>query len=355
MATSLTANSPFLAGVIEGFYGRPWPQAARIAYARFLSRLGLNTYLYCPKGDSVLRRGWRERWTDSQWQLMREVGEAYSEHALYWGVGLSPFELYRHYGAQERAALKGKIEYLAGLEAPLFALLFDDMPGDIDNLAERQAEIVSDVLHWMPGVRLIVCPTYYSFDPVLEKVFGAMADDYWPVLGQTLPDAVEVFWTGNKVCSDRITAADIDAITDRLGRSVTLWDNYPVNDSAARCQHLYTHPLADRDPLDAAGAAGHLCNPMNQAYLSLPALFGLAGLYGKVPENDLIEGLLGPSFWAQFARDAVRFEAQGLGQLSTASTDDLVEKYSRFDEPAARELVGWLRGEYAFDPACLTD
>ena len=43
---------------------------------------------------------------------------------------------------------------------------------DLDLLAQRQADIVADVCRWLPGVRILVCPTYYSFDPVLEKYFG---------------------------------------------------------------------------------------------------------------------------------------------------------------------------------------
>ena len=32
----------------------------------------------------------------------------------------------------------------------------------------------------------------------------------------------------------------------------------------------------------------------------------------------------------------------------------MVEQYDAFEDPAAREIASWLRGEYAFDPACLT-
>ena len=56
----MDASGVFLTGIIEGFYGRSWPWAARQDYSRFLSDLGLNTYLYCPKGDAYLRKRWRD-------------------------------------------------------------------------------------------------------------------------------------------------------------------------------------------------------------------------------------------------------------------------------------------------------
>jgi hypothetical protein len=350
----MSQNLPFLAGVIEGFYGKAWSQGDREAYAGYLARLGLNTYIYCPKSDAVLRKQWRDRWDAAFLRELQALGKSYRSRGLYWGVGLSPFALYRNYCPQERAALREKLAYLAELDAPLLALLFDDMPGDLDDLAGRQAEIVRDVCDWLPGVRILVCPTYYSYDPVLEKVFGPRATDYWTSLGASLPSEVEIFWTGNAVCSASVTPDDLQAIRAELGRPVVLWDNYPVNDSAQRCQHLYTSALADREGLGPY-LAGHLCNPMNQAHLSLPALTGLARLYGKPPEETELAAQLGEAFWARYGIDARRFEEGGLVALESAERESLAAEYACLPGPAAGEVARWLRGEYTFDPACLTD
>ena len=40
-----------LRGVVEGYYGRPWPHAARRDVIRFLGTHGLNTFVYAPKND----------------------------------------------------------------------------------------------------------------------------------------------------------------------------------------------------------------------------------------------------------------------------------------------------------------
>jgi len=351
--------APFLAGVVEGFYGRPWDHRDRLAYAGLLRDWGLNCCIYAPKGDAYLRRRWRERWPREQWLELTELAARYAAHGLYWGVGLSPFALYQAYHAHARRQLREKIARLQELESPVLAVLFDDMPGGLDNLAGRQAEIVADICHWAPGVRVIACPTYYSFDPVLERHFGAMPLGYWGDLGRELPPGVDVFWTGNQVCSDAVQVADIEAISQHLGvgRGVVLWDNYPVNDGARRSRYLYTQPLAERPPALRAKLAGHLCNPMNQAVLSLPGLSGLAQLYasGVLDSVGLLKRVIGEATWEQLQRDGARFQQSGLDGMTAPEQARLVATYNRLPGQAAREVVGWLRGEYEFDPTCLTD
>lgn len=346
----------FLAGIVEGYYGRAWSAETRLAYASYLSRAGLNACIYCPKSDPFLRKQWQHDWPAREWQQLISLSAAYREESVFWGVGLSPFELYRHYGSVEREQLKRKVGRLAELDAPLLAVLFDDMPGALASLAVRQAEIVADVVAWLPGVRILVCPTYYSFDPVLEQHFGAMPTAYWSDLGANLPPAVDIFWTGNKVCADSIAAADLEPICAQLGRPVVLWDNYPVNDGASRSNFLYCSKLAGREAFSPELVAGHFCNPMNQALLSLPALTGLADLYGREPAGeDWLAELIGDATWTRLQRDREAFEQLGLTGLGPVRREELQNIYRKLPGPAAHEVASWLAGEYAFDPACLTD
>jgi len=245
-------RSSFLKGVIEGFYGRPWSFETRLAYADFLPRLGLDTYLYCPKADHFLRKCWHQPWPEIEFQQLVALSKAYRERSLQFGVGLSPFALYENYNAKQRSALQRKVAEINTLDAPLLAVLFDDMPGEMTALASRQGEIIADIQSWSNAQRILVCPTYYSFDPVLEKYFGTMPEGYWQQLGRELPDSVDIFWTGNKVCSDSVSVVDIERIQKQLGRPVVLWDNYPVNDGAARSNFLYGSKLDNREPLAMA-------------------------------------------------------------------------------------------------------
>ncbi|MEZ5503072.1 MAG: beta-N-acetylglucosaminidase domain-containing protein [Halioglobus sp.] len=344
-----------MCGIIEGYYGCSWSFETRRAYADYLAEAGLNACIYCPKGDALLRRRWRERWPDARWSEMVQLASQYARCGINWGVGLSPVELYRDYGALQQQQLQAKIEYLGELGAPVLAVLFDDMPGDLDALAYRQAEIVADISRWAPGVRLLVCPTYYSFDPVLEQYFGSMPDDYWPQLGRQLPADVDIFWTGNRVCSESIQVGDIERIVRYIGRPITLWDNYPVNDGATRSNFLYTSALTARSPALRPFIRGHYCNPMNQGLLSLPALCGLAALYGNPNFGEKnLSRILGPGTWDKLSRDKFLFEHEGLSGLGEARCKQLAREYEELPGPAAVEVAQWLQGRYSFDPACLT-
>ena len=103
---------------------------------------------------------------------------------------------------------------------------------------------------------------------------------------------------------------------------------------------------------------GHLCNPMNQAYLSMLPVKGLAGLYGQPDagsNKEWAETLFGTDLAHALLQDLGRFQDEGLDGLSEDDRQQLADRYASFDHPAAGEVAGWLRGEYAFDPACLTD
>lgn len=356
----MSASEGFLTGVIEGFYGTAWSQETRLAYAGFLAALGLNTSLYCPKSDVFLRKQWQQHWPKGEWLNLCALSRAYRQAGINWGVGLSPFELYRNYGACQKEQLRAKVTAIAELDAPLLAVLFDDMPGDLDALASRQAEIVSDIAEWLPETRLLTCPTYYSFDPVLEKFFGRMPADYWVQLGRELPTGVDIFWTGNRVCSESVRCEDIAQITAQLGRSVMLWDNYPVNDGAVRSKYLYSSRLSGRELPEPGMLSGHLCNAMNQGMLSLPALAGLADLYGSgqaggAVDDACLQQLIGGRTWQQLQLDRDRFEQVGLDGMDMPTRRELACLYEQLGEAAAREVAAWLRGDYSFDPACLTD
>ncbi len=341
-----------LRGVIEGFYGREWSWASRRDCADFLASLDLNAYIYCPKGDAFLRKRWREPWPADTARELGQLAEHYSGLGLAWGVGLSPFALYQDYSTEARAALKERLRQIDALGGSVLAILFDDMPGDCPDLAARQCEIVADVRAWSTASQLLVCPTYYSTDPVLEQHFGRRPEGYWGELGAGLPGDIDVFWTGNLVCSDSIVPADLAAISAELGRPPVLWDNYPVNDGARASRFLHLEPLPNRDAGLATAVRGHFCNPMNQAGLSRLPLSGLGTLYGSGERG--LEDYYTPELAGLLSRDMALFQDVGLDGIGAERARELAAEYAQIADPAAREVSAWLREEYRFDPACLT-
>jgi len=348
----------FLSGVVEGFYGKPWSWALRRRYAHYLSELGLNTYLYCPKSDGYLRRNWSQPWPTEIFRQLGDVANSCRQAGINFGVGLSPYALYQHYGNKQQDCLRAKLTELSRLQPAILAVLFDDMPGDHQQLADIQGRIITDIRRWCDIPRIIMCPTYYSFDPVLERHFGDRPKRYWSCLGAALPEGVDILWTGNRVCSESIYADDIRGISEALGRPVLLWDNYPVNDGAERSKHLYLQPLSRRGPFEAGQVSGHLCNPMNQGCVSMLPLLGLGALYGTLSPSNIerqAEQLFGKPTAAALLRDRALFQQIGLGSMGESQCQQLASEYAAFDTAAGAEVASWLRGEYQFDPTCLTD
>jgi hypothetical protein len=68
----------------------------------------------------------------------------------------------------------------------------------------------------------------------------------------TLPDDVAVSWTGPAVTSLTITGDDARKLGDALGRTLLLWENFPVNDALMRdVLHLGPYPERSPDLVDA--------------------------------------------------------------------------------------------------------
>ncbi|ROS00029.1 beta-N-acetylglucosaminidase [Sinobacterium caligoides] len=343
-----------ITGVIEGFYGRPWSWQYRQRYARFLAHQGFNTYIYAPKSDPWLRKLWREPWPNSQLTALKSLRQAYRKQGVRFGLGFSPFELYCRFDQPSKDLLDDKLRQIDQLSPDVFCILFDDMRGDVPGLAARQREIIEYIAGRTTASKLIVCPTYYSDDVVLEKVFGAMPANYLEDFAVGLDRSIEVFWTGERVCSEEYSSQHLLDVERRLGRKPLIWDNYPVNDGRITSNFLHIDSPENRDCLEYT--AGLLANPMNQAALSALPLSGLAKQLfgaGKVHTAESWQ----PSLALQkFLMDNIKvFQVEGLSSLDKRNKQLLLKTMMALDEPGVEEVKEWLNGQYVFDPACLTE
>lgn len=364
------AEQRFATGIVEGFYGHPWSWQQRAEMVDFLSREGLSLYVYAPKADGFLRRNWREPLPDGHFEQLRRLRRRAAERGVQFGLGLSPWGLQKEYGAKDAAVLRAKVEALNALDPDWLCMLFDDMPGEGDGIARRQAAIVGDAVAVSTARRFAMCPTWYSDDPQLEQLFGAMPPSYLTELGSCLAASVEVFWTGPQVVSTSYHATDMVSVSTALGRRPLLWDNYPVNDGRRISRFLHVWPLSGRPRRLRAWCTGHLLNPMNQPLLSRPAIASLSALYrgdfapGLAPSrNDdalvwwrgRLPQLIGAATAEYLCRDAELFQQQGLDAIDADRRSALVAAYRALGEAAADEVADWLDERYRFDPACLND
>lgn len=347
--------SSFFAGVIEGFYGRQWTWSERHDHVDFLSSVGLQTYIYAPKGDAFLRSRWAEPWPADIFDELLALSQHCRESNIEFGVGLSPLALFRDYDEAGRSALVDKVSLINQLGAAVLCILFDDMPGDFAGLAKQQLAIVSDVLVVSCASRHIVCPTYYSHDPVLEDVFGQMPKNYFEDLGEGLPSSIDVFWTGDKVISPYINAEQLRGISAKLKRKPVLWDNIIVNDGRKTADFLRLISISGRDQNLPNVLSGQVVNPMNQPYLSQLVLASVLPNYLEyVGFEWFVEQYLPEHLSRLIIRDCKFFNERGLSGLSAADKALKILEYQQCDHVAAKEIIRWLNGDYCFDPACLT-
>ena len=356
-ADGTASVSPLGAGVIEGFFGRAWSWSARTANVSFLRESGYQFYIYAPKSDPFLRRRWREPMPADTQQQLSELSEHCRRSGLAFGVGLTPFEFYLDYGAHARESLQSKVRQIDEIGVDILCILFDDMRGDVDGLAELQSRVVADICEISNAKRFVVCPTYYSDDPVLAKVFGPAPASYLQDLGRRLDERIDFFWTGEKVISDGYPADHLERVASEMGRKPCIWDNYIANDARLRTQHLYLDPAAGswRLPLDCV--RGLAINPMNQPSLSRIALAGyMALLTGSAPSfAHICMRLCGDELAERLTSDLDLLQGRGLQHMDDQTRLGLREWYeTRQHNPYAAEIAEWLRGEYAFDPQCLT-
>ena len=338
-------------GIIEGFYGKPWTWPEREETMRFLAAFGFRFYLYAPKADPHLRRLWRELHPDDVAQQIKNFAQQCRTAGVRFGIGLSPTKLHTDFGATAQATLARKLVSLDELGIDFLALLFDDMRGDVPDLAKHQIEIV----HWVAErtrAELMMCPSYYTDDPVLDRVFGSRPDGYLEELGRGLDPAVQVFWTGEEVCSREISVAHVQRVADQLRRKPFLWDNYPVNDGERMSQFLHVRAFTGRPGALQDHVAGHGINPSLQPTLtrmpaiSLSRVYQLGGAYqyGKVSREAATEAL-GSELGQRVYEDILILQDIGLDRLG-AKEQYLRERYRELDHPGAREIMAWLDGGY---------
>jgi hyaluronoglucosaminidase len=341
-------------GIIEGFYGEPWSWEARAETIAFLAPHGYRFYYYASKADLFLRERWQEDHPPDMAAHLCALAAHCREMGVRFGVGLSPFEIYRDFDRGARAALARKLSFFADIGVEDVAILFDDMKGDAPGLAEKQVAIVHWIAERAEAGNLIVCPSYYSDDPLLDRVFGQRPLNYLAEFGARLDPSIGMFWTGEEVCSREFTKGHLDRVCNLIGRKPVLWDNYPVNDGKRMSQYLHLRAFTGRPAEIAGSIAAHAVNPALQPVLTrIPALTlaqsyaqGPAYEYGRAFDTAAL-AVAGPELAHALRRDLSLLQDTGLDRLGDAA-ERLRERYGAFDHPAAREIVAWLDGKYRF-------
>lgn len=259
-----------ISGVIEGFYGRPWTEAQRIAMMDWIAAAGMNLYVYAPKDDVKLRARWREPYTETEMAALARLVEAAKARGITMMAALAPCLDITYSDPAELAHLLRRLDQFVSLGLTHFALLYDDIPSTLrpadaaqfSSFAAAQCHIANAAwahLCARNGARLFFCPTEYCGRMAGGDPEGSA---YLRILGRELCDQIDICWTGPEIISPEITAQSLQRLSAVLNRKPVIWENFHANDYDIR--RVHAGPLGGRDPAIRAEIAGFITNPNNE-------------------------------------------------------------------------------------------
>ena len=337
-------------GVIEGYFGRPWSHADRKQVVTRLRDIGYSWFHYAPKADAFLRRRWREPHPSDAFAELVELSGHCRGLGMRFGVGLSPYELYRDFSGPGKADFVAKVRALDDIGVDDIAILFDDTRGDVPDLAAREADIVHTALADTRASRILMCPTYYSDDGMLDVVFGERPQGYLDELGRRLDPRVGVYWTGEEICAREHSVSHLARVAESLRRKPTLWDNYPVNDGPRMSRFLHLRGFTGRPSVIGPYLAAHAINPALQPHLSLIPAATLAASYRDGAAyaymrafREAARACAGDALASRLETDLHALQDRGIDDLGD-DRDRLRQRYAAVPHPMAVEVVRWLDG-----------
>jgi hypothetical protein len=293
---------------LRGLKGLWWEPHEYRGWPAFLASAGYNLLLVCYTAWPELSIRWRHGLSSAARSTLRALAHEATAAGIELGLALNPC-----IGTQSWAPATAAIRFHPGLTADWFAAYWRsrragqelaadpalryDADADLADLLEScraaaacgvrvlvlclddveppvgadpawlgraQARLVaavrSELDRLVPAPRLLVVPTYY-WTAGLRAHPGFAAE-----LARALPASVDVFWTGPRVRSQAIDAAQARTAAGLLGRPPVVWLNYASNDAFRFALQL--PPAPPPAPDLGPAIAGLLVNPMRQAGLS---------------------------------------------------------------------------------------
>lgn len=270
-----------LFGVVEGFYRRPYGDDERRELLQFMASRGLNCYVYAPKNDPYHRTRYQLPYPRARMRYFARINSLARSLGISFNLGIAPGN------RPDLGAVMSKAGAFLEEGITSFSILFDDIHATLDTAtACRQCEIANELRRMVAGRGLVfVCPTQYR---------GLRGSEYLTAMTRQLDRGIEIFWTGRRVVSWRITERDVLRARALYGRPPLIWDNLFANDYLPPGA-LLSFPYRFRSPAMLRHVRGVLLNPMNQLHASLPLIDTAAAFFhdpnGYVPRRAWREAL----------------------------------------------------------------
>ena len=330
-------------GVVEGFYGEPWSHATRLSLIDIYGRYKMNYYIYGPKDDPYHSSPhWRLPYPDEKANEIAELVDACRRNRVNFVWAIHPGQDIK-WCEEDLQNLINKFEAMYALGVRAFAIHFDDIEGEGTN-PYRQTELMNILNEEFVAVKgdvasLIVCPTDYTRLWANPSERGSLV-----IYGKELHPSIDVFWTGDAVCSD-MTESTMEWISSRIQRPVLFWWNFPVTDYARHI--LMQGPVYGLSPaITAEKSRGLVSNPMEHGEASKLALYSVADYtWNTEAYNPIDSWERGLEMLAPEVKDAYRLFAihscdteTGYRRIESWETETFtLDEYSEDKAAALRE------------------
>ncbi len=273
-------------GIVEGFYGEPWSHEVRLSLIDFYGKFKLNSYLYGPKDDHYHSSpNWRLPYPEKEAKNIKELVEACNRNRVNFVWAIHPGVDIK-WNEEDYQNLINKFDLMYDLGVRSFAIFFDDIEGEGTNPV-KQSELLNRLNKEFVEAKgdissLVMCPTDYSKLWANPTPQGSLA-----ILGNTLDPSIDIFWTGDVVCSD-LTKETMDWVNSRIKRPAYYWWNYPVTDYV---RHIIMQgPVYGLNTgLTSDDIAGFASNPMEHGEASKLALYSVADYTWNVNNYNPID------------------------------------------------------------------
>lgn len=296
-------------GSVEGFYGIPWTQNARLDHFVFFGKHKLNTYIYTPKNDKYLRDNWRQPYDSDSLNAIKQLVDAANANHVIFTFALSPGQDLCYSSDSDFNTTVTKFEQIRKLGVKAFYVPFDDIDVVFNCDADKTKWPQNKDQKWLADAQayyLNRVQTEYiqknglnNLQTVPTDYYGSDASPYKAELGSQLNKNIRMQWTGERIVTDDFPASSAIKADKTYSRDkLFVWDNFPDNDGEPG--RLYLKPLTGRAPDLYKYHLGFTSNPMLSAYASMPALAN----FGDYTWN-------GPSYDAAASTKAVLSELAG--------------------------------------------
>ncbi|MBQ3044077.1 MAG: beta-N-acetylglucosaminidase domain-containing protein [Alistipes sp.] len=308
-------------GVVEGFYGEPWSHETRLSLIDFYGRYKMNYYIYGPKDDPYHScPNWRLPYPDDEAKNIHELVEACRRNRVNFVWAIHPGADIK-WNEEDYNNLLSKFESMYELGVRAFAIHFDDISGEGANPL-KQTELLNRLNEEFVAAKrdvasLIVCPTDYTRLWANPTERGSLVR-----YGETLHPSIDVFWTGDAVCSN-MTTSTMEWVNSRIQRPALFWWNFPVTDYA---RHIVMQgPVYGLSAdIDDDYARGIVTNPMEHGEASKLAMFSVADYAWNVEKYNPMD-----SWYRAFS--AVAPEVKEAYQLFAIHSCDTETGYRRLE------------------------